>query len=226
MLSRPELIRQFDLVPNGVLKTPVTVIGAGAIGSSVTLWLAKLGMENISVWDPDQVSIENLSCQLYGPEDIGKPKVEALSSIVTKLSTGKITPHAARWEATSATKGIVVMAADCMEVRAKSFEAIRQNCFQVSHFIDCRMGAEMALMYCMEPFSQKDCASYRKTLYTNENAVQAPCTAKATGYTGSLLSAWAVKAVKDIITGGNYPRVTQWSVKDSQMIVFRKDKDA
>ena len=224
MLSRPELTRQFDLISNEALQAPITIIGAGAIGSSVALWLAKLGCMDITVHDPGFVDIENVSCQLYGPHALGKPKVEALSEIVGMLSVTKLKAVHSVWKPDPLkTSGIVIMAADCMEVRRQTFETITSNHFRVRWFIDARMGAESALMYCVNPFSIEDKATYHKTLYSNNDAVQVPCTAKSTGYTASMLSAWVVKCVKDLLTGNDYPRVSLWNIRESALTNFKKE---
>ena len=59
------LIRQFDLIPEDVLGEPITIIGVGAIGSWTTLALAKMGFQNLTVFDDDKVSIENMNSQFY-----------------------------------------------------------------------------------------------------------------------------------------------------------------
>jgi len=222
--DKPHLIRQYDIIPEKTLSTPVTVVGAGAIGSWVVLLLAKMGMTDITVYDHDKVAIENVNCQLYGREDVGVPKVFALTKIVQKLSA-KIGLRVAteKWSPDPATKGIVICAVDSMEVRKQVFEEICKSHIFVEWFIDCRMGAEEALMYTVRPHNPKDAATYRKTLYTDADAVQAPCTAKATGYTAALISGWCVRSVKAILTKEAPPRITLWSIKNMDMKVYRED---
>src|SRR5215813_5940026 len=65
----------------------IDVIGAGATGSRIVLSLAKLGLENIHVWDFDTVEGHNIANQAYGMGDIGKLKVDALHDLV-KAQTG------------------------------------------------------------------------------------------------------------------------------------------
>lgn len=225
--GKQHLIRQWDIIPSGALATPVTIIGAGAIGSWAALSLAKMGVTNITVYDHDVVGIENVSCQLYGSRHIGQPKVEALKEIIlglTALEAGlNITAINAKWSpAPETTKGIVILAVDSMETRKAIFKELVNGHFLASWLIDCRMGAETALMYTMEIHSEKDRTAYSKTLYSDSDSVQEPCTGRATGYTAGLLSNWAVKAFKDIITKNNYPRVTLWNISGSSQQVFQK----
>jgi molybdopterin/thiamine biosynthesis adenylyltransferase len=220
------LTRQSDLIPMNTLKIPIKVIGAGAIGSFVALQAAKMGFEDIEVWDYDRVSIENMNCQFYRFKDIGKLKVEALADLVRDFTRTEIIINPVKYEAALEHRGIVVMAVDDMAARRTIFQDIQRKCFGVRFVIDSRMGSEDCLMYVMNPHDDKDVETYMKTLYTNENAVQERCTAKATIYTANLLSGMVTKAIKDIATGGKYPRITNWSVKNNQLLQWSKHDTA
>lgn len=223
-LIKAHLTRQWDLIPEESLKTPVTIIGAGAIGSWVALQLAKMGVEDITVWDPDTVSVENMSCQMYGFPHIGMSKVEALVHIVRGLTNVHIEDIPDKWKASpTLTKGIVVLAVDCMQARREIFDEICDSHFQVTHVIDARMGAEHAALYVMNPNDAKDRDAYEKTLYSNTEAVQERCTAKATIYTANLLSGLVVKAIKDLLTKQPYPRTLQYAIGQNAMTAWRSD---
>lgn len=231
MSEQAYLTRQEALIPADVARgIPVTVIGAGAIGSHVVLQLVKMGVYNITVWDPDTVAIENMSNQGYRFKDIGRPKVDALADMAEDFmppeQEWRMQCIVNKWEPSHLfpTRGIVVFAVDDMDARRNAFEAIQDECRGVECIIDTRMGAENALMYVIDPFNTGDVASYKKTLYANSDAVQEPCTAKATIYTANLLSGWAVKAIKNIIAHERYPRITQWSIRDNAMQVYTNGK--
>src|SRR6185295_15091851 len=51
--------RQLDLLPLDRLDVPVTVLGAGAVGSFVTLTLCKMGLRDLTVFDDDIVDVHN-----------------------------------------------------------------------------------------------------------------------------------------------------------------------
>jgi hypothetical protein len=74
----------------------------------------------------------------------------------------------------------------------------------------------------MCPVNPEDIASYEKALYTDDNAQHERCTAKATMYTALSLSGLVAKAVKDIVTGGPYPRTAMWSIKDNDFQAWTK----
>jgi hypothetical protein len=222
-LLHQHLTRQIDLIPIDNLAMPVRIVGAGAIGSFLTLQLVKMGFNDVEVWDFDTVSIENMSCQFYRFKDIGKPKVAALKEIIQDFTGVDITVHNMKFEPRADLRGVVVLAVDDMVARTAIWTTISNLCFQVRMVIDSRMGSESALMYVMNPFDDKDKAAYANTLYSNEDAVQERCTAKATIYTVNLLSGMVAKAIKNLACKENYPRVTQWSIKDDQCQQWRKE---
>lgn len=57
---------------------PVTLCGAGALGSNLADNLARQGMRQLRVIDRDRVEEHNVSTQLYGEADVGGWKVEVL----------------------------------------------------------------------------------------------------------------------------------------------------
>lgn len=210
------LTRQRDLIPVDILGEPITIIGAGAIGSWTALSLAKMGFGNIHVIDFDNVDTVNLNSQFYRFCDVGKSKVEALKSLVKDFTGVEIRATHGYYER-GIFPGIVIVAVDSMKAR----ETAWKNHFQQSPFtkaiIDPRMGAETALLYCMRPMQKSDGESYEKTLYTDDAAVQERCTAKATIYTANLLAGLVVKCVKDILTRKDYLRIATWDIGQNQV---------
>jgi molybdopterin/thiamine biosynthesis adenylyltransferase len=194
--DKKHLTRHFDLIDFERLSTPVTVIGAGGIGSWVTFALAKMGFSNITAYDHDSVDIVNVGNQLYGFNDVGLPKVSALALICENVGS-RILPISRKYTIADAKKqkGIVIMAVDSMAVREMIENHVPSTCF----LIDGRMGAEKILLYTAYSFDTR--ASYRKTLYSDENAEQVPCTAKATSYCALTISGLIVGQVKSYVQG-------------------------
>jgi molybdopterin/thiamine biosynthesis adenylyltransferase len=221
--SNEHLTRQLDLVPIDKLGTPITIIGAGAIGSWTTLALAKMGFGSIKVFDFDKVDTVNLNSQFYPFDSVGQYKVAALSKLVKEFTQVEITPIALRVPE-SHFPGIVICAVDSMSVRRQVWETHKGTSPWTKAIIDPRMGAESALLYVMNPMDSKDHKAYEKTLYSDTEAVHEPCTAKATIYTANLLAGLVCKAVKDLITTDDYLRTAQWDIKGNQLECFTRFK--
>jgi hypothetical protein len=231
------LMRQRDIIPASVLGEQITIIGAGAIGGWTTLALAKMGFSNLRVIDFDDVSEENMNSQFYRINDIGLPKVVALKELVKSFTDVDIEAEYRRYEGEQIFHGIVIFAVDSMGVRRLIWDKHRGSPFTRA-IIDPRMGAESALLYVMKPSLAADMEVYEKTLYTDDQAEEERCTAKATMYTASLLSGLVCKSVKDLMlcsssgpmvlapnsqstsltgmpskpTPGRYLRTAQWNI--------------
>lgn len=206
------ITRHADIIPEVSLGLKINVVGAGAIGSHAIMALARMGFGNITVWDYDEVDPINMNCQGFTIADIGKPKVEALARHVEEAIGFKIHIENKMWKF-SPLSGVVICAADSMEVRKNMWKA----CRNASHFIDPRMGAELAQLYVMKPNNLKDEEAYPKTLFPDSEAVRAPCTAKSTIYTAYLLSGLVAKVVKDIAVSEKYTRIIDWNIRKNIM---------
>jgi hypothetical protein len=66
-----------------------------------------------------------------------------------------------------------------------------------------------------------DVTSYEKTLYSDANAVNEPCTAKATVYCATMLSGLVARAVKGFCVDKVYPRSVQWSIILDHFVAWR-----
>jgi hypothetical protein len=222
MTDTTHLLRQLDIIPLSVLTQPITVIGCGAIGSFSILSLAKMGFTEITAYDFDEVGLENMNCQFYRRGDVGRPKASALKALVHDFTGEWINAKSERW-AGQALSGIVITAVDSMAVRAEVWLAARKNP-AVTWYVDPRMSAEQALSYVVNPHDDKDIASYEKTLYSDENAVQERCTAKATMYTATMIAGYIAKHVKDLVTGAPYARITHWNIAGNTLTNWGKNE--
>ena len=66
----------------------VLIIGCGALGSPIAMYLAGAGIGNLTVADFDNVELSNLHRQVfYYESETGKPKAELLSSKINALNS-------------------------------------------------------------------------------------------------------------------------------------------
>lgn len=223
--------RSQDLIRDEHLRMPIHIIGAGAIGSFTALALVKMGFTRINVMDNDVVSIENVGTQLYGEEVLASPKTEGLLEILGCLgpSDAQISVEQVRYRNRVFENGIVILAVDNMLTRRQAWEAHaavgeRLGSRVATWIIDPRMGAEQAQIYTMSPKSYVDRDVHPKSLYSDEDALQEPCTAAGTTYTAMLVAGQIAKNVKDIVTGVDYARTIFWNIKANTQRVFMQDR--
>lgn len=68
----------------------IHIFGAGSVGSFIALNLAKLGFNDITIYDFDKVEAHNIPNQFYRIKDIGKQKIDALKEIIKEFSGTEI----------------------------------------------------------------------------------------------------------------------------------------
>lgn len=81
-----DLNKSLEFFDPAKVKGRCHVIGCGSIGSNVAELLARYGIESIVLYDYDIVESHNIANQLYTEEDVGKPKTEALASLLYKIN--------------------------------------------------------------------------------------------------------------------------------------------
>jgi len=187
-MTQMDFHRQLDVldVPR-LASIPITVIGAGAIGSFTVLALAKSGAERIVVYDDDTVEAHNLPNQWYRLADLGRPKVQALQALVREMTGVDIQVVQERFQGDGATE-VTICAVDSMDVRIALWRQLHPR---PALYIDARMGAEVGKLYCVGQFG----SWYEDTLYPSSEALHVPCTARATMYCASGLAAFIASQV-------------------------------
>ena len=197
-------LRQLDIVPPEKLAFPITVIGAGAIGSATVVTLAKMGCPNITVWDADTLEDVNIPNQLCKPTLIGRPKVEALAELVYELTEIQIKQVSRRYMG-QRLKGVVIVTVDNMTTRQKVWKRVRLN-RKIPLLIDARMGAEFARIYAVFPTNDRDADLYEQNLYSSEDAEHLPCSARSIIYCPTVIAGYIALLVKQHAVGQPLPR--------------------
>lgn len=179
--------------PEAFGNTRVDVIGVGASGSKIALELAKLGVSNLHVWDHDKVEEHNLANQLYGPTDIGRPKVEAFYDLALAQTGAKVTVHQEKVDGSQALGPIVFVLTDTMSSRQEIWRRALKLRPNVKLVIETRMGVNEGRVYSVVPTLPAHFRAYEETLYDDEEAEVSACGSKITvGPTGAFLAGLAV----------------------------------
>lgn len=209
--------RQQDIVDGYRLAVlPITVIGAGATGSFITLALAKMGAGRITVYDDDTVSDHNLPNQFYRVRDIGRPKVAALAEIVMDFADVALSTKAERF-CDQPVEGVVVVCVDSMDQRQQIWRRVR-FAPQVPLLVDTRMGAEVAVVCAINPIDPDDVRAYEESLCGSTEAFQARCTERAIVCTALGIAALACGKVKKYVMAQPYRRMI---VRDFRLSVMQ-----
>jgi tRNA A37 threonylcarbamoyladenosine dehydratase len=205
MTATADFWRQKDLVGQDQLDFPVTLVGAGGIGSHAALALAKMGCRTIDAWDHDRVEVHNLPNQLYSVAHLGKAKVEALREVVGGLTDTWIGTHEASYPDGPVSSGVVISAVDSMASRSRIWDAIRYNA-AVELYVDARMGAEVCRIQAVYPTEPASIERYEATLYSDDASVEEACTARAIAYKTFAAASLVALQVKRHAVGDVVPR--------------------
>tara|TARA_R110002051_G_scaffold53228_1_gene100560 strand:- start:49 stop:702 length:654 start_codon:yes stop_codon:yes gene_type:complete len=178
------------------------ILGCGAIGSSTAVQLARMGANEIILYDFDKVEDVNVGVSQYTMKDIGKYKTEALQShlklINPNISTITMNGYFEEWNA-SDRNDIVILGFDSMSSRMDAITRIANagKADMPYALIDGRMGAEHYQQY---TFLRPTLNRYAQTWYTDESGDPEPCNAKATSYCSNMSGSFIVNAIRKIIT--------------------------
>ena len=134
-LHHEEIFRGRDAVAR-LGEARVCLLGAGAVGSHLADALVRQGLRRLRVVDFDRVEEHNVSTQLYGEDDVGVSKVEALRNRLFRATGEEIDAVAKRLEAKNVRKlldghDLVVDAFDNHASRA----LVKEHC--AAHQIQC-----------------------------------------------------------------------------------------
>jgi sulfur carrier protein ThiS adenylyltransferase len=223
-----DYLRQQDLVnQDAIERTSVTLIGCGALGSTSAMALAKMGVREFVLYDDDMVSEENLPNQMYGINDLGKPKVVALTEVISNYNdTSFISSNKMRFDEFHNPKTrTLIVTTDSMSSRRLAWNAFMRN-NECSYLIEARMGAEEGQVYTIRKKNMiiegKDITFYEERLYTDAEAVQAPCTGKAIIYNVFMIGALISRSFKAYTDNMAFPRcvVMSWKFMDKRSFML------
>lgn len=170
-------------------RQPVAIVGVGAIGSHLAEMLAKLGVRQFTLIDPDEVDTVNLAVQGFYEMEVGQPKVMAVAKRLAAIdSMVTVVCHEANYRADLVLEGSAVFACvHSMRVRHRIFRDFQEN--DCSVFFDGRMAAESLRVFCVERTDREASALYRQSLFPSHEAYREACTARATIYCASMAAA-------------------------------------
>ncbi|MBI4262287.1 ThiF family adenylyltransferase [Candidatus Uhrbacteria bacterium] len=171
--------RQRDIMDPAEFVWPVHCVGVGGIGSANALVLAKLGVLELHLWDPDTVAEENIPNQLiYEPTDVGKHKVDAAAETLRRMTGVTVHVHPEFCTPTTRLEGVVVSGVHSMQARQDIWKAVKQNAL-VPLYLDGRLGGEICELHTVRPSNLDDGETYEKFLFPDAEAAALPCAARA-----------------------------------------------
>lgn len=153
----------------------VDVIGVGATGSRIALGLAKLGVRNLHIWDPDTVEEHNLANQAYQLEHVGERKVAALAALIHSATGITVAQHPVLVDGSERFGEVVFLLTDSMSSRKAIWEKGLRYKLNISCVIETRMGVETGRVYTVNPVARAHVAGWEATLCEDQEAAVSSC---------------------------------------------------
>ena len=145
-MIKMDFTRQMSLLNmDSISQATVSLIGAGSIGSFTALTIAKMGIQQLEVYDDDGITDHNIPNQFYRLADVGQFKVDALEWLLFYLCGTRITTELAQYT-NQKLQEIVIVATDSMRSRKAIWDQFRKQ-EQCHTLIEARMGAELGIVY-------------------------------------------------------------------------------
>lgn len=186
---------------DNIKKKTVTLAGVGGIGSYVGFLLARMKPAFMFIYDDDIVEAVNMSGQLYGQSDLGRPKVSALAGMIRNYAGyGNVFAMTERFTNESEASDIMICGFDNMAARRLFFnkwvnhvqskpEEERKNCL----FIDGRLAAEEFQILCIKGDDEYNINRYNNEfLFSDAEADVTICSYKQTTFCANMIASYMV----------------------------------
>lgn len=184
-----------------IQKKTVILAGVGGIGSYVGFLLARMKPASMFIYDDDIVEAVNMSGQLYGQSDLGRPKVSALAEMIRNYAGySSVFAISERFTDESEASDIMICGFDNMTARKLFFnkwlshvqsksEEERKNCL----FIDGRLAAEEFQVLCIKGDDEYNINRYNNEfLFSDAEADETICSYKQTTFCANMIASYMV----------------------------------
>ena len=150
------------------LKHPIHIIGVGAIGSTIATMLARMGVQEMHLYDIDDVEMKNVCNQEYFDYQVGSSKINAIADTITDINPDiSLKLHPNGWKQGTRLSGYVFMCVDSIDLRRAIVEDNKINMY-IKAMFDFRMRLTDAQHYAAR---YKDLDYLLKTMqFTHEEA--------------------------------------------------------
>lgn len=197
--------RQYDIF-RANNRTRIVIIGAGGIGSWVSLCLSKEGFKSIEVWDGDIIEAHNRPSQYFSKNGINK--AEELARTIPN-----VTAIPRMWDGETLSASIVVLAVDNMEIRKRIVETQK-----ASLIIDGRIGGEFIRVLSVSPVDFGSKEYYLDSWYPSEEASKQPCTARSIADVGFLITFFIVSLIRQFLANSKVTREIMYDIRLQEMM--------
>jgi len=206
-MTNIEYTRQMEWFnPDKYSDTNVAVVGCGGIGSFLVLYLAQMGIKNITVYDDDKVEAHNLPNQNFDLRHIGMFKVCAMQEIVRERTGIKI--NAVNKRVGKDTKfdcDVLMLGTDTISSREMCLRNAKSS--DVKCIIDGRLGGQYYQVFTVDMHNPDEVYKYQQYFFPQSEQEQPRCTAKAIIYIALDITSDMIRHMRAWLMDYEYPTV-------------------
>ena len=198
----------------------VILAGLGGIGSWTSIFLSRLGLKELILFDSDVFESHNMSGQAVTRDDIGKNKAAAAADKALAYSNYETAVFNSfyRKEDNPITTKVMICGFDNMKARKEYYEMWKQDinaeCPQDYLFIDGRLTAELFQVFVIKGNDKYAQREYETNwLFGDDIADETDCTFKQTTHLAAMIASFIVNHFVNWCSSfseTNFPRRIPW----------------
>lgn len=201
---------------SAIQQKKITLAGVGGIGSYVGFLLARLYPDIICLYDPDIVEAANMSGQLYGQQDIGVKKVDALARTMNNYARYlSVLALDSKFDQRCDATDIMICGFDNMEARQSAFLKWEEHVDRKTHegktkclLIDGRLAAEEFQVFAIQGNDERALLEYkRKWLFGDGEAEETVCSYKQTTFMANMIASVIVNVFVNFVANECNPPI-------------------
>jgi len=198
----------------------VILAGLGGIGSWTNIFLSRLGLKELILFDSDVFESHNMSGQAVTRDDVGKNKAAAAADKALAYSNYEtaVFNRFYRKEDNPITTKVMICGFDNMKARKEYYEMWKQDinadCPQDYLFIDGRLTAELFQVFVIKGNDKYAQEEYEiNWLFGDDIADETDCTFKQTTHLAAMIASFIVNHFVNWCSSfseTNFPRRIPW----------------
>lgn len=205
-MTKTNYTRQLDWYNPETDVNKVLIIGAGSLGSYTAFLLARMGKNNFTLCDPDRVEEHNFPNQFFDAYcKVGMAKTQCVSNTISAFDNSlNIYPINNKIEnqiQILSDYTVVIITVDNQQTRKTVFEHLLLNRGRCNLLIDASSAGQYANIKICNLTNSGSILSYKKQLWTEDEASHLPCTGKSICDMSAIIAGWVVNAYRHYTSG-------------------------
>lgn len=214
----------------------VIIAGVGGIGSNLAFQIARMSPASITLYDNDSVEKVNMAGQLFGYNDIGTFKTDAISRMIRSYtSTSNIYAVNSLFTSSSPSGDIMMCGFDSMNARETFFLSWLQHLKTKSSeekaqclFLDGRLSMDTLQVFCLRGDDDANIYRYNKEfIFPDSQADATVCSMKQTTYLACMIGSLMTNLFTNFIAGTLNPIIPYdlpfFTEYDAQHMIFKTE---